>query len=126
MDMNLHRLRESSIPIYTLMVFTISSVMLFKVYTSFLVVKVFGKINLADPFKLSTAKQIERISHFILATWLISVVAKSLKNGLVDEKIVIQFSTSSGEFLFLAGVIYIIAQIFKRGVEIKSENELTV
>jgi hypothetical protein len=32
----------------------------------------------------------------------------------------------SGETLFLAGVVFVIAQIFKKGVEIQSENELTI
>lgn len=32
----------------------------------------------------------------------------------------------SGEFIFLAGVIFIIAQIFKKGIELQSENELTI
>jgi len=32
----------------------------------------------------------------------------------------------SGEIHLLAGVIFVISQIFKKGVEIQSENELTV
>jgi hypothetical protein len=30
------------------------------------------------------------------------------------------------EYLFIAGMIYIISQIFKRGIEIQEENNLTV
>jgi hypothetical protein len=30
------------------------------------------------------------------------------------------------DFIFIAGLVFIISQIFKRGVEIQSENELTV
>lgn len=126
MDLNLHALRESDIRVYTLMVVSILLVLICKVYTSYLVLKVFKKLDLAEPFKIQMAKQIERISLFVLATWLLSVLAESLKNALVDQKIDIHFSSSSGEFLFLAGVIYLIAQIFKRGIEIQSENELTV
>ena len=32
----------------------------------------------------------------------------------------------SGDFIFLAGIVYVFSQIFKKGVEIQSENELTV
>ena len=32
----------------------------------------------------------------------------------------------SGEFIFMAGVVFVISQIFKKGVEIQSEHELTV
>lgn len=30
------------------------------------------------------------------------------------------------EFLLFAAIVYIVAQIFKRGIELKEENELTV
>jgi hypothetical protein len=33
---------------------------------------------------------------------------------------------NAGEFLFMAGLVFIISPIFKRGVELQSENELTV
>jgi hypothetical protein len=33
---------------------------------------------------------------------------------------------SLGDFLFLAGVVFVLAQIFKKGIEIQLENELTV
>jgi hypothetical protein len=32
----------------------------------------------------------------------------------------------SGDVLFLAGMVFVFAQMFKRGVEIQRENELTV
>jgi hypothetical protein len=30
------------------------------------------------------------------------------------------------EFLFLGAIVFVIAQVFKKGVEIQSENELTI
>jgi len=35
-------------------------------------------------------------------------------------------SIEAGEILFMAGLVFVIAQIFKRGVEMQAENELTV
>ncbi|MBN2635649.1 MAG: DUF2975 domain-containing protein [Prolixibacteraceae bacterium] len=35
-------------------------------------------------------------------------------------------SWNTGPFLFMAGLVFVISQIFKRGVEIQSENDLTV
>ena len=32
----------------------------------------------------------------------------------------------SGEFIFMVGLVFIISQVFKRGVEIQAENDLTV
>ena len=35
-------------------------------------------------------------------------------------------SLLSGEFIFMVGLVYIMAWIFRRGVEIQSENDLTI
>ncbi|RYY11044.1 MAG: DUF2975 domain-containing protein, partial [Chitinophagaceae bacterium] len=35
-------------------------------------------------------------------------------------------SLLSGEFIFMVGLVYIISKIFKRGVEIQTENDLTI
>jgi hypothetical protein len=32
----------------------------------------------------------------------------------------------AAEFLLLGGIIFMIAEVFKRGIEIQTENELTV
>ena len=37
-----------------------------------------------------------------------------------------QFWVDSEAFIIMAAVVYIIAQIFKRGVDVQQENELTV
>jgi hypothetical protein len=36
------------------------------------------------------------------------------------------FMTDGKDFIFMAAVVYIIAVIFKRGVELQTENDLTV
>jgi hypothetical protein len=33
---------------------------------------------------------------------------------------------TSGEYFFIAGMVYIISQVFKRGIEMQEENTLTV
>jgi hypothetical protein len=38
----------------------------------------------------------------------------------------LQENLISGEFILLAGVVFVFSQIFKKGVEIQSENELTI
>ena len=37
-----------------------------------------------------------------------------------------QFWTDSQAFIFMGAVIYIIATIFKKGVDLQNENDLTV
>ena len=37
-----------------------------------------------------------------------------------------EFWADSEAFIIMAAIIYIIAQIFKKGIEIQNENELTI
>jgi hypothetical protein len=46
-------------------------------------------------------------------------------HGLEIEKLN-QFWADSTAYIFMAAVIYVIAYIFSRGVEIQEENDLTV
>lgn len=101
-----------------------------KAYIAYLTVLISMSINLKQPFNAKICKWIERISHLALVIGIIQVCAKSYYARLVEEgfklsKLSGYFSDGS-QFLFLAGIIFIIAQIFKRGLELQSENELTI
>ena len=43
-----------------------------------------------------------------------------------DTGIQLPAINTGDEYLFMAGIVYIISQIFKRGIEIEEENQLTV
>ena len=98
-----------------------------KAYTAYLVITVLRTIKMANPFTVEVSNLLERISYFILATWVIAMLSNTQINwlskrlgGALEGKLI------SGEFILLAGVVFVISQIFKKGVEIQSENELTV
>lgn len=48
-----------------------------------------------------------------------------MHHGFVPENLS-QFWTDSEAFILMGAVLYIIATIFKKGVEIQNENDLTV
>lgn len=97
-----------------------------KAYLFYLVVRIFSKINLDNPFSETTAALIARISHIALGLGLISILAQSYAKWLMHRGIQVEQFWGSSEFLFMAGIIFIIAQVFKRGIEIQSENDLTI
>jgi hypothetical protein len=47
------------------------------------------------------------------------------KHGYSTERLN-QFWVDSDAFIIMAAVVFIIAQIFKRGVDVQQENDLTV
>ena len=88
------------------------------------------KMDLSKPFNTFVAKQISQISYFTLSIGLFSFIARQLTKSLTHYGFVIdnlnQFWADSQAFIVMGAVIYIIATIFKKGVDIQNENDLTV
>ena len=94
------------------------------------VVKLMHKMDLSKPFSTFVARQISQISYFTLSIGLLSYIGRQLVNSLMHHGFVPdnlnQFWSDSEAFILMAAVIYIIAIIFNKGVDIQTENELTV
>ena len=76
------------------------------------------------------ASLITRIGLVAFGIGILTLVANSycewlMKNGITFPDLQ-QYLGGGIEFILFAGVIFFIAQVFKRGIEIQSENELTV
>lgn len=97
-----------------------------KAYMIFLVIRSLSKVNLANPFTNEVARILERISYTLLAIWIIAQLNNTHASWLLKKTDMTLGDLATGEFLFMAGLVFIISQVFKRGVEIQSENELTV
>jgi len=97
-----------------------------KAYMAYLVVKIFQRFNLASPFDETASKHLSLISFTALATAVISFIANAQARWLVKRGVAIDLHWGYEELLFFAGVMYIIAHVFKKGTELQSENELTV
>lgn len=101
-----------------------------KAWLFYIVIKLLLKLDLAKPFSSFVAKQITHISYFSLTIGLLSYMARQTTKALVQRGYSIdslnQFWADSQAFVLMAAVIYIIAVIFSKGVEIQNENDLTV
>ena len=101
-----------------------------KAYLFYIVIRLMHKMDLSKPFSNFVAKQISQISYFTLSIGLLSYIARQLTKNLMHHGFVPdrlnKFWADSDAFILMGAVIYIIATIFKKGVEIQSENELTV
>lgn len=96
----------------------------------YIVIMLMLKIDRLKPFNNFVSRQISLISYFTLSIGLLSYIARHLVNnlrhyGFVPD-ILNQFWVDSEAFILMGAVIYIIATIFKKGVEIQNENDLTV
>ncbi len=108
----------------------ILTISILKAYLFYVVIMLVSKLDLSKPFSSYVANQITTISYFTLSIGLISYIARQTANNLqhhgFEIGILNQFWADSQAFILMAAVIYIIASIFRKGVEIQNENDLTV
>ncbi len=105
-------------------------VALLKSYLFYIVVMLMHKIDLSKPFNSFVSEQITKISYCTFSIGILSYIARQTAKYLQRDGYAIdnlnQFWADSQAFILMAAVIYVIATIFKKGVEIQNENDLTV
>lgn len=101
---------------------------LLKAYLFYLVIELTMKLDLSKPFSRFVSTKISQISYFTFSIGLISYIARQTAKNLQHHGYVTdnlnQFWTDSQAFILMAAVIYVIATIFKKGIEIQEENDL--
>ncbi|PQJ77370.1 DUF2975 domain-containing protein [Polaribacter glomeratus] len=94
-------------------------------YIAFLVTELLSSLNLEKPFNLVVQKLMQNISYSIFNLWVLAILHNAHVKFLA-KKYDYSMDLFSSDFIFLAGVIFIFAQMVKRGIEIQSENDLTI
>ena len=126
LGLNLSNLYAFSVWHYVIVVSCIVLLTGLKAYIAYLAVRIFLKLDIINPFTADVATLISRISYIALGTGVLAVIASGYSEWLIKKGIAIPENWASGEFLFLAGRIFIIAQVFEKGIEIQTDNELTI
>lgn len=108
----------------------ILTISILKAVLFYIVIRLMHTMDLSKPFSTFVSKQILQMSYFTIAIGLFSYIGRQLvkslmHHGFVPENLN-QFWVDSEAFIFMGAVIYIIAIIFKKGVDIQNENDLTV
>lgn len=108
----------------------ILTVAVLKTYLFYIVIMLMHKIDRSNPFSSFVSRQITRISVITLRIGVISLVARQVARYLQEHEFTTArmdtFLTDSQAFILMAAVVYIIAVIFRKGVELQNENNLTV
>ncbi len=128
--LDLSKMYQRSIWAYWSMYSFILSISILKAVLFYVVINLLSKLNLANPFNSFVANQISQISYYTFSIGILSHIAKQTAKYLMhrgyDINMLDQFWEDSQAFILMAAVVYIIATIFKKGVEIQNENDLTV
>ena len=96
----------------------------------YVVIRLVSKIDLSKPFNSYVSSQISQMSYYTLSIGLLSYIARQSANYLMHRGFITdnlnQFWADSQAFILMAAVIYVIATIFKKGIAIQNENDLTI
>ena len=108
----------------------ILAIAILKAYLFYIVVMLMHKMDLSKPFSVYVSKQITKIGYFTFSIGLLSYIAKESAENLQKKGYSIdglgQFWVDSEAFILMAAIIYIIAVIFAKGIELQNDNELTI
>ncbi|MCF8325257.1 MAG: DUF2975 domain-containing protein [Leadbetterella sp.] len=108
----------------------ILAVAMLKAYLFYVVIELVSKLSLSKPFSEYVADKINKVSYFTFSIGLVSYIgketAKHLQHRGIELNALNKFWADSEAFILMAAIIYVIANIFKRGIEIQNENDLTI
>jgi Protein of unknown function (DUF2975) len=108
----------------------ILAIAMLKAYLFYVVIELVSKLSLSKPFSDYVADKISKISYYTFSIGLVSHIgresARNLEHRSLELNALNRFWADSEAFILMAAVIYVIAQIFKRGIEIQNENDLTI
>jgi len=118
---------------YVVIMSQIIIVAVLKALMFYLIVKILyeKKLDMAQPFNPALRRFILLVSYLALGIGFFSGWGAEYSKGLVQQGVAMpalddMHLDGSDVWLFIWIILLIIAQIFKRGIEIQSENDLTI
>ena len=113
--------------------FIMSIVAVLKAIMFYLIVKILHdkKLNLSEPFTKEFGSFIFNLFYLVLGIGCFSTGGKRCAEWLMKQGVQMPDMESlhiggADVWLFMAVILFVIAHIFKRGIEIQTENELTI
>ena len=101
-----------------------------KAYTFYLITQIFAYLNLHKPFSREIASLISKISYYVFVVGIVGAIASGINEDLAIQGYPVQnameYWDDYSAFLMMSAGVFVIAQVFKKGLEIQAENDLTV
>ena len=128
--LNLYPLFLDEVWFYVGIVTLILSIAILKAQLFYTMIRIFLKIDLVHPFSKEIAKLISTLSYIAFEIGFSIAMARGCASWLIKRSFELEglqsYLSGAFEYFLLSALIFAIAQVFKRGVEIQAENELTV
>ncbi len=101
-----------------------------KAVVFYFVLQLFKKLKFVQPFTETVAKYISTISYYAFSVGVISYIAHHFVKNLLHKNynvhVVERYWNDNEAYLMLSAILFVIALIFQKGIELQTENDLTV
>lgn len=124
LGLDLSSIQSSSSWQYVSIMSLIITIPLLKANIWFQVLKFTLDYSHENPFVLKSIYKLENIAYLFFGLFAITVISAKYFENFPNLRLPIV--AEKGVYLLVAGIIYIISQVFKRGVELREENDLTI
>lgn len=125
-SLNLSSLYQYSFLHYTFAASFIITVACMKAHIAYLLIRALSDVNMANPFKIEVVRILEKISIVLIGAAVVIMIGNAHAAWLLKQSGIVTLQPDMGQYVFVAGLVFIISQVFRRGVEIQTENDLTV
>ena len=128
-DLDLFAISQSHPYWYALLVLNFSIIAALKAYMMYCVIEILSNINLENPFSQPVFNLVSKLSGLALVIGIAIIVTKNQTKWMaktMDMGNYHGFFGGGDEFVFFAGILFIISLVFKRGMELQNESELTI
>jgi hypothetical protein len=129
-NLDLSDMYNRSKPVYFFIFSLVLVIAFMKSVLFYGVIKLISKLDLNRPFSDFVSQQITRISYITLSIGILSFWARQSAKNLAHRgyqiSLLENFWVDSQAYMLMAAVIYVIAAIFKRGIELQKENDSTI
>ncbi|HOW39626.1 MAG TPA: DUF2975 domain-containing protein [Bacteroidales bacterium] len=126
MGMDLSALYDFSKWHYVTMAVLLIAYPAMKAYLFFLIIKVTTRLDIMKPFSEYNADLILKMSYASLQIGILSAITNIYADWLVESMVKFPYERRATEFLFMAAILFVIAHVFKRGIALQKENDLTI
>jgi len=130
LGLDLSSIYTQNITNYVFLFSFIIAISTIKAVVFYFVLKLFTKLKLVKPFTETVSAYISTISYYAFSVGIVSHIAHHFTKHLIhkgyDVNTVERYWNDSTAYLMLSAILFVIALIFQKGIELQNENDLTV
>lgn len=130
MGLDLSQLKEQSNTDYSILISCILLLFVLQAFLFFVLLQIFKYINIVSPFHDKIRKLFLNISGLSFAIGLVGKLTVEFSSRFISLGMsfphLLEHIAIGDSFMFFGGFIFFISVLFKKGMELQTENDLTI